>query len=86
MTEKDNRKRLTGKVVSDKMDKTRVVAVSRTVTDPFYSKVIRIKKKYYIHDQNNECSLGDVVQFRESRPLSKLKRWRLDKILVKSKA
>ena len=79
------RKHLQGKVVSEKMDKTRVVIVERSVRHPLYGKVLRKRKKFYIHDPKNESHLGDVIEFRETRPLSKLKRWCLETILVKSK-
>lgn len=72
-----------GKVVSDKPDKTIVVEVQRRVQHPLYKKYIIKKKKFYAHDERNEASIGDIVQIVSSRPLSKLKRWRLDKILEK---
>lgn len=72
-----------GKVVSDKPDKTIIVEVKRRVQHPLYKKVIVKKKKFYAHDERNEASIGDIVQIISSRPLSKLKRWRLDKILEK---
>jgi len=72
-----------GKVVSDKPDKTIVVEVQRKVQHPLYKKYIIKKKKFYAHDEHNEASLGDIVQIISSRPLSRLKRWRLDKILEK---
>lgn len=70
-----------GTVVSDKMNKTRTVLVYRTVRHPKYEKVMRVRKKFYVHDEKNESKVGDVVEFIESRPLSKLKRWRLIKIV-----
>ena len=72
-----------GKVVSDKPDKTIVVEVQRRVQHPLYKKYIIKKKKFYAHDEHNEASFGDIVQIISSRPLSRLKRWRLDKILEK---
>lgn len=72
-----------GKVVSDKPDKTIIVEVRRRVQHPLYKKYIIKKKKFYAHDEHNEASLGDIVQIISSRPLSRLKRWRLDKILEK---
>ncbi|MCC7428004.1 MAG: 30S ribosomal protein S17 [Alphaproteobacteria bacterium] len=66
---------LTGRVVSDKMDKTVVVSVERRVMHPLYKKFIRRSKKYHAHDEQNACKTGDVVRIEESRPLSKLKRW-----------
>jgi small subunit ribosomal protein S17 len=71
------RKVLSGIVVSDKMDRTLVVKVTRLTTHPLYHKVIQVTKKYYVHDENNEAKIGDRVKIMETRPLSKLKRWRL---------
>ena len=82
--EKSNRKVRTGRVVSDKMDKTRVVAVQRITRHPLYGKTIRRTKKYKVHDQNNETRIGDLVKIMESRPLSRDKRWRLKEILERS--
>jgi len=70
-----------GVVVSDKMNKTRVVLVERIVQHPQYKKYIRKRKKFYAHDENNETRVGDVVKIMETRPLSKLKRWRIVEIL-----
>ena len=78
------RKILTGSVVSDKMDKTVVVRVERTVKHATYKKYIRRHKRYHAHDPKNSCKVGDVVQIVESRPLSKTKRWRVLKTLVKA--
>lgn len=75
------RKVRVGVVVSDKMDKTRVVLVERIVQHPQYKKYIRKRKKFYAHDENNETRVGDVVKIMETRPLSKLKRWRIVEIL-----
>ncbi len=72
-----------GRVISDKPDKTIVIEVERRVQHPLYKKYIIKKKKFYAHDEHNEASLGDIVQIISTRPLSKLKRWRLDKILDK---
>lgn len=69
------KKQLVGVVISDKMNKTRVVEVQRTYRHPVYKKVIRSKKKYYAHDEQNKTHTGDKVTILESRPLSKLKRW-----------
>ncbi|MCS7038158.1 MAG: 30S ribosomal protein S17 [Anaerolineae bacterium] len=69
------RKVLVGTVVSDKMDKTVVVRVERTYRHPLYGKVIRTHKKYHAHDEYNRCKVGDIVRIRESRPLSRTKRW-----------
>jgi small subunit ribosomal protein S17 len=82
--EKGNRKVRTGRVVSDKMDKTRVVAVQRLTRHPLYGKTIRRTKKYKVHDENNEARIGDLVKIMETRPLSKDKRWRLKEILERS--
>ncbi|HOA36123.1 MAG TPA: 30S ribosomal protein S17 [Bacillota bacterium] len=75
---------LTGKVVSDKMDKTRVVAVERTTHHPLYGKTIRRTKKYKFHDEHNESHAGDLVKIMETRPLSRDKRWRLVEIVKRS--
>jgi small subunit ribosomal protein S17 len=81
---KTNKKVLSGIVISDKMNKTRVVLVTRTVRHPLYEKVIRKNKKYYVHDEKNESHIGDKVEIIETRPLSKLKRWRIVKVVSKS--
>jgi len=78
------RKVLTGTVVSDKMDKSVVVRVERTVRHRVYKKYIRRHKRYHAHDPKNECKVGDIVQIVESRPLSRTKRWRVMKTLVKA--
>ena len=83
--QRGKRKRRIGVVVSDKMDKTVVVVVERLVRHPLYKKVLRKRKKYYAHDENNECKIGDVVEIMETRPLSKLKRWRVVRIIEKAK-
>lgn len=75
------RKQRTGVVVSDKMDKTVVVRVQRTVTHPLYKKVLRRRKQYQAHDETNVCALGDQVLIEECRPLSKHKQWRVVEIL-----
>ncbi len=75
------KKELIGRVVSDKMDKTVVVLVERRFPHPLYKKVITKRKKYKAHDRNNECRVGDLVRIRESRPLSKTKRWVVVEIL-----
>lgn len=76
-----SRKVLTGRVVSDKMDKTVVVEVERLLRHPLYKKVIKKTKKYKAHDEDNACRVGDMVSIVESRPLSKEKRWIVEKIL-----
>lgn len=78
------KKRFIGVVVSDKMDKTVTVRVERTVKHPKFGKYIKKSKKFYAHDENNECRVGDVVEIEESRPLSKLKRWVVLRILKKA--
>ena len=70
-----------GVVISDKTDKTRVVTVQRTVRDARYEKVQRKRSKFYVHDEKNESHVGDLVQIMGARPMSKLKRWRLVRIL-----
>ncbi|NLY86625.1 MAG: 30S ribosomal protein S17 [Tissierellia bacterium] len=80
-----NRKVRVGSVVSDKMDKTVVVAVETFVTHPLYKKQIRRTTKFKAHDENNECKVGDVVRIMETRPLSKEKRWRVVDIIEKAK-
>ena len=78
------RKRLTGQVVSNKMDKTVVVVVRRTRQHPLYGKVIRVSKRYKAHDEQNACQLGDEVRIVESRPYSKDKHWRVEAILQRA--
>ena len=79
------RKTKIGVVVSDKMEKTVVVRVTRYDEHPLYGKRIIRAKKYTAHDENNECKMGDLVTIGESRPLSKTKRWRLDTIIERAK-
>lgn len=79
------RKTRIGKVVSDKMDKTIVVAVEDSVKHPLYKKVMKRTYKLKAHDENNECGIGDKVKVMETRPLSKQKRWRLVNIVEKAK-
>lgn len=79
------RKVFVGVVVSDKMDKTVVVAVDRLTRHPLYKKVVRRTSKFYAHDEHNECRVGDIVEIMETRPLSKLKRWRVVRIIQKAK-
>jgi small subunit ribosomal protein S17 len=76
-TERGRRKSLVGIVVSNKMDKTAVVAVERRERHPLYRKIVRSTKRYKAHDPNNAAVLGDVVRIEESRPLSREKRWRI---------
>ncbi len=81
----ERRKHLIGVVVSDKMDKTVVVRVDRRVPHPIYGKHIVRSKKYHAHDERNECRVGDVVEIRETRPLSKTKRWVVTKIIHRAR-
>lgn len=80
-----HRKEVVGEVISNKMQKTIVVEVTRKKAHPFYGRVINIRKKYYAHDEKNEAHVGDFVRLIETRPLSKLKRWELKEILRKTK-
>ena len=73
-----------GVVVSNKMDKTAVVAITRQVMHPVYKKYIRRTQKYFAHDNDNQCQIGDIVRIVETRPLSKNKRWRVQEVLVKA--
>ena len=79
------RKNKTGMVISDKMDKTIVVAVKTKVRHPLYGKMVSKTTKFKAHDENNECGVGDTVAIMETRPLSKQKCWRLDHIIEKAK-
>ncbi|NPA17212.1 30S ribosomal protein S17 [Persephonella sp.] len=81
MALKSGRKEFIGKVVSNKMDKTVVVAVERQLPHPLYGKRIKKTSKFYAHDPDNRCKEGDIVRIRESRPISKLKRWVVVEIL-----
>ena len=83
--ERSFRKTRVGKVVSDKMEKTIVVAISDRKTHPLYKKIIRSTYKLKAHDENNECKIGDTVRVMETRPLSKDKRWRLVEVIEKAK-
>lgn len=83
--ERNLRKAKIGKVVSDKMDKTIVVAIETHVKHPLYSKIMKRTYKLKAHDENNECGMGDIVEVMETRPISKDKRWRLVKIVEKAK-
>ena len=82
--ERNLRKTRTGKVISDKMDKTIVVAVVNRVRHPLYGKIVTRTYKLKAHDEKNECGIGDTVRVMETRPLSKDKRWRLVEILKKA--
>ena len=83
--ERNLRKQRTGKVVSDKMDKTIVVAIENRVKHPLYKKVVKSTYKLKAHDENNECKIGDTVKVMETRPLSNDKRWRLVEIIERAK-
>ena len=79
--QRGNAKALAGLVVSDKMDKTVVVLVERLVKHPVYKKYVRRRAKFMAHDETNDCRVGDTVLIRQSRPLSRHKRWRVSKVL-----
>ena len=83
--ERNLRKTRTGKVVSDKVDKTIVVAIENHVKHPVIGKIVKKTYKLKAHDENNECAKGDIVRVMETRPLSKDKRWRLVEIIEKAK-
>ncbi|HXE75933.1 MAG TPA: 30S ribosomal protein S17 [Candidatus Xenobia bacterium] len=83
---KGMRQRRMGEVVSAKMAKTVVVRVSRQVAHPKYKRVIRMAKKFYAHDEQGQCREGDRVEIEETRPLSKLKRWRVVRVVQKARA
>ncbi len=75
---------LTGRVVSDKMDKTVTVLIERRVTHPLYGKIVTRSKKYHAHDEKNECHEGDLVTIEECRPISRTKAWRVAKLVEKA--
>ena len=83
--ERNLRKTRTGKVISNKMDKTIVVAIEDHVKHPLYKKIVKETYKLKAHDENNECKIGDTVKVMETRPLSKDKRWRLVEIIERAK-
>lgn len=83
--DRNNRKIRIGNVVSDKMEKTVVVAVEDFVRHPLYGKAVKRTKKFKAHDENNECRIGDKVRIMETRPLSKDKRWRLVNVIERAK-
>jgi small subunit ribosomal protein S17 len=85
MAERNQRKTRVGVVVSDKAQKTVIVSVGRQYIHPTYNKIIRTDKKYYAHDEKDECNTGDKVKIMETRPLSKTKRWRVIEILTRAK-
>ena len=78
-------RQLTGRVVSDKMDRTVTVLVERRVTHPLYGKIVTRSKKYHAHDETNECKEGDLVAIEECRPISRTKNWRVARLLEKAK-
>ena len=80
------RQRRVGQVVSAKMQKTIVVKVTRQVQHPLHKRVIKLHKKFYAHEERNECREGDIVRIEETRPLSKLKRWRLVEVVSRARA
>jgi small subunit ribosomal protein S17 len=83
--ERNARKERVGNVVATKMQKTITVAVERKVKHPIYGKFVKTTKTFHVHDENNECGVGDIVKIMETRPLSKTKRWRLVEIVEKAK-
>ena len=83
--ERNLRKTRTGKVVSTKMDKTVVVAIEDNFKHPLFGKVMKRRIQLHVHDENNECTVGDIVEVMETRPMSKTKRWRLASIIEKAK-
>jgi small subunit ribosomal protein S17 len=78
-------RQLTGRVVSDKMDRTVTVLIERRVTHPLYGKIVTRSKKYHAHDATNECKEGDLVTIEECRPISRTKNWRVAKLVEKAK-
>lgn len=85
MTERSNRKMKIGRVLSDKMNKSRIIVSERSVRHPLYGKFIKKTSKFMAHDEKNESHVGDLVKIMETRPLSKRKRWRLVEIVEKAK-
>ncbi len=85
METRNNRKTRTGKVIKNKMEKSIIVAIERKVAHPLYKKYFKRTTKFYAHDEKNEAGIGDTVKIMETRPLSKLKRWRLVEIVTKAK-
>ena len=84
-TQQSNARKLTGRVVSDKMKKTDTVLVERKVKHPLYGKFVRRSKKYHAHDENNEFHPGDLVLIEETRPMSRTKTWKVVKLVEKAK-
>ena len=85
MSDRNLRKTRTGVVSSNKMDKTITVAVERKVKHPIYGKFVKKTTRFHAHDEKNECAVGDIVRIMETRPLSKIKRWRVMEIVEKAK-
>jgi len=85
MAERARRKTVVGRVVSNKMDKTVSVSVERRYRHPLYGKILKRTSKFMAHDEKNECKIGDTVRIMETRPLSRLKRWRLVEIVERVK-
>jgi small subunit ribosomal protein S17 len=84
-SDRGRRKLRLGKVVSDKMDKTVVVSIERLVKHPVYGRYVRRKSRFKVHDEKNECKVGDTIRFMETRPLSKDKRWRFVEFVERAK-
>ncbi len=85
VTDRNRRKTRVGKVVSDRMEKTIVVSIERLVKHPQYGRYVRRRSKFKVHDEKNECRMGDTVRFMETRPISKDKRWRFVEIVERAK-
>ncbi len=83
--ERNRRKERQGTVVSDVQDKTIIVRVERRTTHPLYGKTIKVSKKYHVHDETNDAGVGDMVRIVETRPISKLKHWRLAEVIERAK-
>jgi len=83
--DRGRRKVRSGRVISDKMDQTVVVSIESLVRHPLYGRIVRRTTKFKVHDANNECGIGDLVEIMETRPISKEKRWRVAKIVEKAK-
>ena len=84
-TDRNRRKLRVGKVVSDRMEKTIVVSIERLVKHALYGRYVRRRSKFKVHDEKNECRIGDTVRFMETRPMSKDKRWRFVEIVERAK-
>jgi small subunit ribosomal protein S17 len=84
-TDRNRRKSRVGKVVSDRMEKTVVVSIERLVKHPTYGRYIRKRTKFKVHDEKNECRIGDTIRFMETRPISKDKRWRFVEFVERAK-